>query len=82
MRQDPNSPQNLLLLTKRQSGSVGPVENVSGDFYQMNRGTDVITEKRIEGKTESDRIKRLETRLTELEAEKDIIEREKGHSDK
>jgi hypothetical protein len=48
----------------------------------MNRGTDVITEKRIEGKTESDRIKRLETRLTELQAEKDIIKREKGHSDK
>ena len=34
------------------------------------------------GKTESDRIKRLETRLIELEAEKDIIKREKGHSDK
>ncbi len=45
----------------------------------MNRCTDVITEKRIEGKTESDRIKRLETRLTELQGEKDIIKREKGH---
>ena len=65
-----------------ENSSVGPVEDVSEDFSQMNRGTDVITEKWIEGKTESDRIKRLETRLTELEAEKDIIEREKGHSDK
>jgi hypothetical protein len=27
------------------SGSVGPVEDVSEDFSQMNRGTDVITEK-------------------------------------
>ena len=65
-----------------EKGSVGPVENVSEDFSEMNRGTDVITEKWIEGKTESDRIKRVETRLTELEAEKDIIKREKGPSDK
>jgi hypothetical protein len=27
------------------SSSVGPVEDVSEDFSQMNRGTDVITEK-------------------------------------
>jgi hypothetical protein len=28
-----------------EKGSVGPVEDVSEDFSQMNRGTDVITEK-------------------------------------
>jgi hypothetical protein len=28
-----------------ENSSVGPVEDVSEDFSQMNRGTDVITEK-------------------------------------
>jgi hypothetical protein len=55
MRPEPNKPQNLLIQAKEYSArknlaensSVGPVENVSDseDFSQMNRGTDVITEK-------------------------------------
>ena len=39
MRPEPNKPQNLPIQPK------GPVEDVSEDFSQMNRGTDVITEK-------------------------------------
>jgi hypothetical protein len=41
----------------------------------LNRAKSGSFEKWIEGKTESERIKRLETRLTELEVEKDIIEK-------
>ena len=53
---------------RARSGSVGPVEDVSKDFDKMNRGQDVITE--------SERIKRLEQRLTESDAERDILRRE------
>jgi hypothetical protein len=44
-----------------ESGSVGPVEDVSEDLSQMNRGPDVLTE--------SERIRRQETPLAKLEAE-------------
>ena len=40
----------------------------SEDFSKMNRGQDVITE--------SERIKKLEQRLTESDAERDILRRE------
>jgi hypothetical protein len=54
--------------TRAKSDSVGPIENVSEDFSKMNRGQDVITE--------SERIKKLEQRLTESDAERDIFRRE------
>ena len=48
-----------------QSGPVGPIEDVSEDSSKMNRGQDVITE--------SERIKKLEQRLTESDAERNIL---------
>ena len=51
-----------------ESGSLGPVEDVSEDFSKMNRGQDVITE--------SERAKRLEQRLNETEEERMILRRE------
>jgi hypothetical protein len=48
-----------------ESGSFGPVEDVSEDFSKMNRGQDAITE--------SQKIKKLEQRLTESDAERDIL---------
>jgi hypothetical protein len=55
-------------LNRAKSDSVGPIEDVSEDFSKMNRGQDVITE--------SERIKKLEQRLTESDAERDIFRRE------
>ena len=54
--------------TRAKSDSFGPVEDVSEDFSKMNREQDVITE--------SERIKKLEQRLTESDAERDILRRE------
>ena len=53
---------------RAKSSSFGPVEDISEDFDKMNRGQDVITEK--------ERIKKLEQRLTESDAERDILRRE------
>ena len=51
-----------------ESGSVGPVEDVSEDFDKMNRGQDVITE--------SQKIKKLEQRLNESEEERSLLRQE------
>jgi hypothetical protein len=50
------------------SGSSGPVEDVSEDFDSMNRGPDVITE--------TEKVKRLENRLNESEAERGLLRQE------
>jgi hypothetical protein len=54
--------------TWAKSDSVNPIEDVSEDFSKMNRGQDVITE--------SERIKKLEQRLNEVEEERMILRRE------
>jgi hypothetical protein len=51
-----------------ESGSFAPVEDVSEDFSNMNRGQDVITE--------SERIKRLEQRLNEAEEKRLLLRQE------
>jgi hypothetical protein len=51
-----------------ESGSVGPVEDVSEDFSQMNRGQDVITEK--------ERAKMLSKQLEEADNERGLLRHE------
>jgi hypothetical protein len=60
-------------LNLAESGSSGPIEDVSEDFSKMNRGQEDVL-------TESGRIRRPETQLTELDAEGYHKER-KGYSD-
>ena len=50
------------------SSSVDPVEDVSEDFDKMKRGQDVITE--------SQKVEKLQKRLTEQETELEIVKRE------
>lgn len=47
------------------SSSFDPIEDVSEDFDRMNRGQDIITE--------SEKIKKLEERITQVEEEKEMI---------
>ena len=51
-----------------ESGSVGPIEDVSEDFDKMDRGQDVMTE--------SQKIKKLEQRLNESEEERSLLRQE------
>ncbi len=51
-----------------ESGSVGPIEDVSEDFDKMNRGYDVMTE--------SQKVEKLQKRLAEQETELEIVKRE------
>ena len=51
-----------------ESGSVGPIEDVSKDFDKMNRGHDVMTE--------SQKVEKLQKRLAEQETELEIVKRE------
>jgi hypothetical protein len=55
-------------LNPAQSGPVGPIEDVSEDSSKMNRGQDVITE--------SERIKKLEQRLNEVEEKRLLLRQE------
>jgi hypothetical protein len=51
-----------------ESGSVGPIEDVSKDFDKMNPGHDVMTE--------SQKVEKLQKRLAEQETEFEIVKRE------
>jgi hypothetical protein len=51
-----------------ESGSVGPIEDVSEDFSKMNMGQALITE--------SQNVEKLQKRLTEQETELEIVKRE------
>jgi hypothetical protein len=51
-----------------ESGSVGPIEDVSKDFDKMNPGHDVMTE--------SQKVEKLQKRLAEQETELEIVKRE------
>ena len=51
-----------------ESGSVGPVEDISEDFSKMNRGQDAMTE--------SERAKKLEQRLGQAEEERTMLRQE------
>src|SRR5918999_5333493 len=53
---------------RAESGSLGPVEDVSEDFSKMNRGPDVITEK--------ERAKMLSKELEEAESERSMLRHE------
>src|SRR5215204_4620365 len=52
-----------------ESGSVGPIEDVSEAFHKMNRGQDIMTE--------SERAKRLKQRLNEAEEERSLLRQER-----
>ena len=59
---------NVSVKSRTENGSVGPVEDVSGDFSQMNRGPDVITEK--------ERAKMLSKELEEAASERNLLRHE------
>jgi len=65
---NPDKRQDLLLLTKAVIWLLWPSRGSSEEFDKMNRGQGIITE--------SERIKKLEQRLTESDAERNILRRE------